>query len=141
MDFDAIQDFFDWVSNELLVGDLDWLAGVFLYPFSLFIDGHIRVVTSTCETKAYLLSRRGDISAIAGMRITAKVLDIGKIRNARFPVNVNYTVHNAANTPIAVNTSRYLCLLDTRHRLRFESVELTRISIPFRERSILSRSP
>lgn len=132
MDFDAIQGFFDWLSSELLVGDLSWLSNVYLYPYSMFIAGEIRVDYTPDDTKDYILERRKDVAAAGAVAIRAKVLEIGEKRNSRFPVQVNYVFLNAAKEPIAVNTSRYLCLIDEQDRIRIESVDLTRISIPFR---------
>jgi hypothetical protein len=52
MEIDAFQEFFDWYSTKLLVGELDCLADIYLYPCSLLINGHIRIDHSPSETKA-----------------------------------------------------------------------------------------
>ena len=52
MKIDAFQEFFDWRSGKLLVGKLDCIADMCLYPCSLFINGYIRIDHSPSETKA-----------------------------------------------------------------------------------------
>jgi hypothetical protein len=51
MEIDAFREFFDWYSTKLLVGKLDCLADIYLYPCSLLINGHIRIDHSLGETK------------------------------------------------------------------------------------------
>lgn len=131
-----IQDFFDWFSIVYLAGDLEWLPEVFLYPYSAFINGDIRVEKTPADTRDYVLSRRKDLLAIGAVSMTAKVTEIGETRNARFPLQVNFIMRNSKGEAIALNTSRYLCLFDERGQLRIESVELVRISVPFLDKSV-----
>ena len=140
MDKGRLQEFFDWFGNAYLTGDLDWLSDVFVYPYSLFIDGQIRIEYGPEDTMEYFQSRRRDFKAIGAASITSRILEVGEKRSTRFPIRVNYTFLNARGEKIAFNTARYLCLLDERGRLRLESAELLRISIPFRDPGLLTRS-
>lgn len=137
MDPEDVQSFFSWLSNELLLGDLGWLEDVFLYPYSLFIDGEIRVEHSPEETLDYLRSRRLDAQAIGIVSSAGQVREIGETRNQRFPVLVNYFFYNDLNERVATNVSRYLCLQDEQGRLRIESVEIKSSLIPFRDPTII----
>lgn len=137
MDWDSVQDFFDWLINELLVGELDWLEKVFLYPYSLFILGHIRVEYSPEATLEYFLSRRRDAETLGITSASAKLLEIGPTRNARFPVTVKYIFRDGKGDQVASSKACYLCLLDERSKLRIESVELTQVSMPFRDPRII----
>ena len=138
MKTDTVHDFFNWLINELLEGPLDWLGDVFIYPYSLFILGEIRIESCPRDTMDYLLSRRADAHAIGIEKAFAKILEIGDVRNGRFPVKVQYVFLDKTKARIATNTARYLCLLDERDRIRIESVDLTKISIPFRNSTILA---
>jgi len=112
MKIDAFQEFFDCYTNKLLVGKLNCLADIYHYSCSLFINGHIRTDHSPSANKADILSRCDDVATIGGASISAKVLDVGETRNARYLVKVNSVFYDTKNAPSPVNTSRCLCLLD-----------------------------
>lgn len=127
---DHVRDFFQWLADALIEGDLSWLDDVYIYPMSLFYDGQIRVEHTTEETRAYIVTRRTDAIARGIAYIHCDVVDIQPKGNGRFAAMIHFIFRDKTGADVGKSVSRYLCRDGADGTIRIESIEFIRIGLP-----------
>lgn len=118
--------FFQRLADAFLVGNHGWLAGIYTYPFVIYIEGEIALERTPDVTLGKLFERRG-IALLAGTcSIRSDTLKIGKSVDGRFPVRVNWYFLDADGREITRNELRYFCRQTPGGEIRIESLEFIR---------------
>ena len=100
--------FFRWMASAVLQDDLDWVDITHTYPFSIFVDGDIRVEKSPQETKDYLRGRQRDLHNAGAQSMSIDVVEIGENKNGRFPVMVRQSFRDHFGQELEYSLCRFL---------------------------------
>ena len=97
------------VADAFLAGDHDWLAGVYVYPMAVYIDGEIEIEATAEATLNNLFTRRAAVLSVGTKRIEAEVINYVDSTDGRFPVRVDWNIFDAEDKRITTNEIRYYC--------------------------------
>ncbi len=118
----------------MLNGDLDWVAEVYDYPLSVFVEGNIRIESGPEDTATHLMLRREQAQNRGVYAMTAEVMQINRSANSsRFSVIVDYLFHAHDGVDIARNRSKYRCRSTDDGSIKVESLEFLNIELSFIE--------
>jgi len=126
----AISSFFQRLANAFLSGDHDWLAGIYIYPLVIYIEGEIALEHTPEVTLSSLFERRRAALAIGTTHIHSTVTDIGDHNCGRFPVNVKWKFLSATGRVLACNVLRYFCRFDEHGEMKIEILEFVKRGAP-----------